>query len=189
MTLEDTFKDTKIEFEDLDGLSWPRKPTPPPTRAPSPPLEPLFGLGKPVIYETDWTTPTPSSPCCQCGSQRSACQVHPRRLTRSRRSSAISLPRVGTSDPFAFVSMPSGREQELDWQMEDYDPAEESVAHPPSLKRSRSRARPFGLVDLPPVEGLSLSLGPLLGLGPPPGLPPPLAGFEPPQGVPFPTGI
>lgn len=181
--LDHTFKDTKIEFEDLDGLCWPTKPTTPRTVPNSPPLEPLFSPEKSsiptTIYETGWIT-TPSSPaCCQCGPDRPVCQLHPRKLSRSRRSSEISFsfPRLEVFDPFAFVPMPSGLEEGSDVQ--EWAQAGASVTCPPPVKQTESQLRPFRLLDLPPDDPSSI--------GPPPGLPSPLPGFQPLQGIPFPT--
>lgn len=180
--LDNTFKDTKIEFEDLDGLSWPKKPAPPQVGPGSPPLEPLFDPGKPSVpmttYETDWTSPISSPTCCQYSFDRSACQSQPRKLSRSRRVSEISLPRVDVPDPFAFIPIPSGREQELDWQGRAQIGM--SIMRPSSVKQVESQSRPFNVLELPPVEDIS-------SIGPPPGLPSPLPGFQPLQGVPFPT--
>ena len=183
--LDNTFKDTKIEFEDLDGLSWPGKPALPPANPDSPLLEPLFGLGKPstpaIIYETGWAG-VPSSPaCCKCDFDRSACQLHRRKLSRSRRTSEINLnfPRVEVSDPFAFVPIPSEREQELDLQRAQIGA---SIVHPSSVKQVDDQSRPFRLLELPSDEDLS-------PIGPPPGLPPPDPEFQPRQGVPFPTRV
>ena len=186
-TLDNTFKDAKIEFEDLDGLSWPKTPKQPLADLESPRLEPLFGPGKgpsvpTTIYETGWISPISSPVSCRCSLDRSTCQSHPRKLSRSRRTSAVSSPRIEASDPFAFVPIPSGREQEMEWQMTAQ--IGDSVTRPSSVKQVESRPRPFGLVELPSEEDLSSSIGP------PPGLPPPRPGSRPPQsGVPFPTRI
>ena len=185
-TLDDTFKDTKIEFEDLDGLAWPKTPQPPQVDLGSPPLEPLFGPGKTsmptTIYETGWISPISSPTSCQGGFDRSVCQPHPRTLSRSRRSSEVSSAPVEASDPFAFVPVPSEREQELEWQKKAQVGA--SIPRPPSVKFAENRSRPFGLVELPPTEDLTSPIGP------PPGLPPPRRGSRPPQsGIPFPTRV
>lgn len=172
-----------MEFEDLDGLCWSTKPTMPQTVPNSPSLEPLFSPGKfsmpTTIYETGWIT-MPSSPaCCQCGPDRSVCQSHPRKFSRSRRSSEISFsfPRFEDSDPFAFVPMPSGPEEESDVQ--EWAQTGTSVTCPSPVKETESQLRPFRLLELPPDD--------LSSIGPPPGLPSPLPGFQPPQGIPFPT--
>lgn len=182
--LDNTFKDTKIEFEDLDGLSWPENPTPSQVNPDLPPLEPLFGLGKPsiqtAIHETGLVG-VPSSTTCQCNFDRSLCQSHPRKLSRSRRTSEINfnLPRVEVPDPFAFVPMPSGQEQESDLP-EKVQLGAASIMRPPSVKQVESQSRPFRVLELPPEVDLS-------SIGPPPGLPPPRSGFQPVQGIPFPT--
>ena len=185
-TLDDTFKDTKIEFQDLDGLSWPKTPKPPQADSGSPPLKPLFGPGKPsmptTIYETGRISPISSSASCQCSFDRSACQAHPRTLSRSRRTSEVSFNRVEGPDPFAFVPVPSGREQEMEWQKKAQVGA--SITRPPSVKYVENQSRPFGMVELPLVEDLTSPIGP------PPGLPPPRPGFRLPQGgIPFPTRV
>ena len=184
--LDNTFKDAKIEFEDLDGLSWPNNSTPPQTAPNSPPLEPLFSPGKPsipiTIYEAGWIS-APSSPaCCQCGLDRPACQLHPRRLSRSRRTSEINLtfPRIEDPDPFAFVPMISGPEEQSDVRERGQTGA--SVTCPPSVKQTEGELRPFRLLELPPEGDLS-------SIGPPPGLPPPRPRFRPSQGIPFPTQV
>ena len=181
-TLDNTFKDAKIEFEDLDGLSWPKNLTSPQVDLDSPLLEPLFGSGKPFVptatYETGWTNVTPSPTCCQCDFDRSACQSHPRKLTRSRRTSEVNFPRVEASDPFAFVPIPPGREQEPDQR--GWAQVMESIVRPPTAKQVGNQSRPFRLLELPPGDDLS-------AIGPPPGLPSPRPGFRPPQGVTFPT--
>lgn len=176
--LDNTFKDTKIEFEDLDGLSWPGKPASPQTAPNSPALEPLFTPGKHTtpmtIYETSWVS-APSSPaCCQCDLDRSVCQLHTRKLSRSRRTSGVTLtfPRVEDPDPFALVSTPSVLEEKS-------VPQERSQSG--TAKQTESRSRPFRLLALPSDEVSSI--------GPPPGLPSPLPGFQPLRGVPFPTQV
>ena len=187
-TLDDTFKDAKIEFEDLDGLAWPKTAKQPQDDPGSPPLEPLFGPEKPsiptIIYETGWISPISSPDSRQHDLDRPTCQSHPRTLSRSRsrRTSEVSSTRVEASDPFAFVPVPCGREQELEWQKKAQVGV--SITRPPSVKHVENQSRPFGLVELPPVEDLTSSIGP------PPGLPPPRPGFRPPQGgIPFPTRV
>lgn len=187
-TLDKTFKDTKVEFEDLDGLSWPKKSTPPQVERPnSPPLEPLFGPGEQdiptTIYETGRINVPPSpAACCQCGFDRSACGLHARRLSRSRRSSSINLtpPKfpVLESDPFAFVPVPSEQEEGTDLQERDQSGA--LMMRPPSAKQTEGQPKPFRVLELPPEENLSQ-------IGPPPGLPSPRRGLQPLQGIPFPT--
>lgn len=177
-TLDNTFKDTKIEFEDLDGLSWPGKPAPPQTAPNSPALEPLFTPGKHTmpmtIYETSWISPPSSPACCQCDLDRLACQLHARKLSRSRRTSGVTLtfPRVEVSDPFAFVPTPPGLEEESVLQ---------ERAQSGAAKQTESRPRPFKVLELPSDD--------LSSIGPPPGLPSPLPGFQPLQGVPFPAQV
>lgn len=184
--LDNTFKDIKIEFEDLDGLSWPKKPAPPQADPGSPPLEPLFGPEKPTrpltVDETRWTSPASSPTCCQCSFDRSTCQSHPRKFSRSRRVSEINFPRLDVSDPFAFVPIPSGREQESDWQKMAQVGA--SITRPPSVKQVESPSRPFSLLELPPEPEVDLST-----IGPPPGLPSPRPRSQPSQGIPFPTRL
>ena len=181
--LDNTFRDTKIEFEDLDGLSWPKEPTSPKVDPDFPPLEPLFGPGKPsvstTIYEAGRVSLATTPTCSQCGFDRRACQLHPRKLSRSRRSSEINInfPPVEVSDPFAFVPIPSGQEQELDWQRTQVAAL---ITRPPSAKRMGGQPRPFRLLELPPEEDFS-------SIGPPPGLSPPRPGLQPLQGIPFPT--
>jgi len=184
--LDNTFKDTKIEFEDLDGLSWPDNHTPSQATRDLPPLEPLFGLGKPSIPTTIYETgsvgvPSPAN-CCQCGSDRSACQLHRRKLSRSRRTSEINLilPRVEVPDPFLSIPIPSGLEQESDLRGRAQFGA--SMPRPPSVKQVESQSRPFRVLELPSEVDLS-------SVGPPPGLPPPRSGFQPLQGIPFPTRV
>jgi len=184
--LDNTFKDAKIEFEDLDGLSWPERPAPLQAIPDSPSLEPLFGPGKssiPVtIYETDWSSVTSSPARCQCGFNRSPCQLHPRKLSRSRRTSEINLPqRADVSDPFAFVPIPSGREEESDLQRTAQFGT--TIARPLSVRQVESRSRPFKTLELPPEEDLCSPIAP------PPGLPLPLLGFQSLRGVPFPTRV
>jgi len=183
-TLDNTFKDTKIEFEDLDGLSWPKKPTPPQAEPSSPPLEPLFGPGKPgiptTIYETGWINAPPSPACCQCGSNRSACPLHARKLSRSRRSSDINFtfPQATLYDPFAFIPVIPGEEEETDPQERTQTGV--SIVRPPSAKNTERQSRPFKMLELPPeVDPSSIGL--------PPGLPPPRQGLQPLQGIQFPT--
>lgn len=177
-TLYRTFKDADIEFQDLDGLSWPEKPAPPQTVPNSPSLEPLSTPGKSVmpmtIYETGWISPPSSPACCQCNFDRSACQLHTRKLSRSRRTSGVTLtfPRLEVSDPFAFVPTPSGLEEESVLQ---------ERAQSGAAKQTESQSRPFRLLELPS--------GDFSPIGPPPGLPSPLPGFQPLQGVPFPTQV
>ncbi|KAF9653770.1 hypothetical protein BDM02DRAFT_3125690 [Thelephora ganbajun] len=186
--LDNTFKDTKIEFEDLDGLSWPKKHMPPQEDPKYPHLEALFGPGEPsiptTIYENDWIS-VPSSPtCCQCGFDRSACQLHPRKLSRSRRTSEISLtfPQVEVPDPFTFIPIPSGWEEESELQKRAQ--MGESIMRPPSAKRVETQSRPFRLLELPLEEG-----DVLLSIGPPPGLPPPRSGFQPLEVILFPARV
>jgi hypothetical protein len=182
--LGNTFKDIKIEFEDLDGLSWPENSTPSQANHDLPPLEPLLGPGKASIQTTIHETGLvgdPSSPtCCKCNSDRSACQLHRRKLSRSRRTSEINLnlPRVEVINPFAFVPIPSGREEGSDLRGGDQLGA--LTMRPPSAKQAESQSLPFRVLELPPEVNVS-------SIGPPPGLPPPRRGLQPLQGVPFPT--
>ena len=189
LTLETTFRDTKVEFEDLDGLYWPNKPTPPMTNPPnSPSLGPLFSPGDlripTTIYDTDWdwvdiAPPSPAS--CKCSIDRSACKLHARKLSRTRRCSDVNLafprPPASVPDPFSRETVNSVWEEE--WLLEKKTEAEALTMRHPLVKQAEGEQRPFKLLELPPLVDLS-------SLGPPPGLPPPIEGLQPLQGIPFP---
>ena len=184
LTLDNTFKDTKIEFEDLDGLSWPKKSTPPQATPDFSTLDPLFSPGKPsihlTIYETGWIS-TPSSPAfCQGDFDRQVCQLHPRKLSRSRRTSEIkfTFPRVEVHDPFACLSVSSGPEES---GVQESDQTGALETRPPRATQTESQLRPFKLLELPPMD--------LSSIGTPPGLPSPLPSSQLTQGIPFPTGV
>lgn len=156
----------------------------------TPPLEPLFGPEKPdmptIIYETGCINVPQSPACSTCSSDRSACRLHARKLSRSRSIPDISLtfpqfddPDPFASDPFAFVPLPPGQEEKSDLQ--EGTQTGVSAIRPPSAKQAERQSKPFRLLELPADEdGLS-------SIGPPPGLPSPRERRQSLEGIRFPT--
>ena len=146
----------------------------------SEPLEPVFDVekGSPLatFFEDEWVRVPPSPSCCPCGFDRSACQFHQRKFTRSPRSSEVNItfptfPQSDLSDPFAFVPLIPSEQEESDRQQ--WDQLGESITRPLSAKQAENKSRVFKLLELPMVDDDEDWVLPGCAIGPPPGLPSP----------------
>lgn len=185
--LRDTFCNVEFEFQDLDGLAWSTKPTPPSAEPrssrpeypvyqedPGSHLEPLFSREEHTIFTlspgSNWVNLPPSPGHCLYSPGRPGRHSHSRKLSRSQRVAEFSftLPEDGVVDP--FISTPSVQEtlysQEREWFEKQY---------------VRGRLPAFELLELPQEhaggdEGRESSA---VTVGPPPGLPSPRPSFQP----------
>lgn len=192
-----------VEPQDLDGLPWqkettsskvedhplPSKPTSSEAEEPDL-LGPVFGTGDTVpapLLESEWIG-VPSTPTCRTvGLGRPESQLsRQRKLSRSSRTFDINFTgsqEAGDPNPFEFVPVPSGSEEESDlWGNKK---GEASIWRPPPAKRA------FKTQELPPLDGYcvnEVSGFQVIAIGPPPGLPSPRPSSQPLESsVPFPT--
>ncbi|KAF9788182.1 hypothetical protein BJ322DRAFT_1018801 [Thelephora terrestris] len=197
--LNATFQGMKCSFEDLDGLRRRKKTTQPQVEKQSPPsdptsleakefeftLEPLFGseggLGQASILGGGWMNEPIATPTRRTGDlDRSQPRLPPRqrKLSRSSRSFEVDIPssqRAEDPNPFAFVSVTYGEEEE--WHIEDKEDLAASIWRFPSPKNEQNRPGPFETLELPPEadddcldDGWELMA---VATEPPPGIPSP----------------
>ena len=124
-------------------------------------------------FGSSWINVPPSPSFCPCGSDRSACPIHPRAFSRTPRiPDADLLPQFENIDPFVCTFPEPG--------VSDQQERDESQA-----KSAKSRMSAFELLTLPEILVEDLDCvhqgqdSQVVAIGPPPGLASPLRPFHP----------